>query len=60
MDKSGNHKKLKEKNPNIFLEFAASHPQIKFKILGKNWDKSHLWARMNSIKNIEYHEYKHF
>jgi hypothetical protein len=47
---------VERKNPNIFLEFAASHPQNKFKILGKNWDKSHLWARMNSIKNIEYHE----
>jgi len=47
---------VKRKNPELFLEFAKSHPNLFFRILGKGWRKNDLWDDLMKISNIEYRE----
>lgn len=47
---------VKRKNPELFLEFAKSHPNLFFRILGKGWKTNDLWNDLEKIPNIEYKE----
>jgi glycosyltransferase involved in cell wall biosynthesis len=47
---------VERKNPELFLEFAKSHPNLLFRILGKGWKKNDLWDDLMKISNIEYKE----
>ena len=44
------------KNPKIFLDFVKANPQLKFKLLGKNWYSSSLFEEVYKLKNLEYKE----
>ena len=44
------------KNPHIFLDFVKSNPQLKFRLLGKNWRSSSFFEAAHKLKNLEYKE----
>jgi len=44
------------KNPEEFLRLAAENPELKFRILGKNWLGTSLMVRITQLPNIEYSE----
>jgi len=46
----------KRKNPDIFLQFAMDNPNLKFKVLGRNWKKHEIWKVCKGLKNVEYFE----
>ena len=44
------------KNPQEFLRLASQHPELKFRILGKNWLGTNLVESIYQLRNIEYRE----
>jgi hypothetical protein len=44
------------KNPSLFLDYVADHPELEFKIVGKGWPSSRLWSRVQSLNNLSYQE----
>jgi len=44
------------KNPQLLLRAAVEHPELNFKILGRNWHTSPYWEKLSSLDNVEYCE----
>lgn len=46
----------RRKRPEIFLNLVRNNPNLEFRILGKNWDKSFVDELLFELDNLEYFE----